>query len=243
MARTIKTSLPGKIIAIIASVLMIVFALGKWLDVSPIKEFIKDTYPDEEVKYVLEDFDDQYSLLQVPGLLKNVGDFVNLNEFGVSDSINYIPIAVIGLVASLGILNMILAWYSYRASKVMTIISCILCASITVAFVGAIFLLNLEKDLLGGGADLPDKMLRTTFNPYGMVALSVIACMAVRIKKRDKKPASTAFKKVPVAPVVPTAPIAAKPMAFSMVERCEKCGNVLDEGDRFCTKCGNVIKR
>jgi len=248
MERTIKTSMPGKIIAIIASGLMIVFALGKWLDLRPMKEFVKDNYPRDEVRYILDDFEDKYSLLEVPDLVEDVEYLVSLERFGVSDTINYIPMAVIGFVTLLGILNIILSWYSYRASKVMTIISCILCASITAAFVGAIFLLNLEMDVLSGGADLPDKVMSATFSPYCMVALSVIACVAVRIKEPGNGNVSTAFK-VPAAPITPAAPIAstvkmdAKPMAFTTVVRCEKCGNVVDDGDKFCNKCGNVIKR
>ena len=255
MEKTVKTSMAGKIIAIAASVLMIIFAFGKWLDIRPMKESIRDEYPDDYVESVLDEFKDKYSLLEIPEILEKVGYYEDLGDLGDIDKFMNVPMIAVGLMLFLGILNIVFAWYSYKASKVMTIISCILCASMSAAFIGAVAFFNFEIKVIAVDAYLPDKLLKTTFTPYCIVALSVIACIAVRIKELYKESASVAFTATPEMPVAPTPPVrpvvpadpksntAAKPMAFSEVLRCEKCGNVVEAGDKFCNKCGNLIKK
>lgn len=232
MKTTAKTSIVGKIIAIIASVVMIAFAFVNWIDLKPAKEFIEEEYSDNKetrniVEDVLGEFKNEYSLLGISDFLKDIGDFADIDgvekleyfdEIQELDKYAPIPKIILGLIVFLGIMNIIFACFSYRASKIMTAITFVLSALIAGAFIVAVNFLNSSLDALGGDFVLPEKLLVTNYFPYYMIAAAFVACIGVRIKQ---------FSKAEKAPAT-----------VNTAKKCQNCGAAMNENDNFCISCG-----
>ena len=233
MEKTVKTNLSGKIIATIASVLMVVFALCHWIDISPIKDFIKEETIDdsdaEEIEEILDEFDDGYSIIEVPKTIETFIDEYRLDNIcdeGTLDKIHLTSVIIIVLIIFMGIINIAFAWYSYKAAKVVTVISCILCTALAAGFLEAVLLFNLGASLIGND-EIPNTIIKSTYFPLWMVLSSIMACLAVRLKQNVK------VQNVPPVPYISQEPV--------NVRRCSKCGAVIEPGNTFCVVCGHNI--
>ena len=232
MVKSYKISTLGKIIAIAASIIMIVLVTGKWLNLYQIPMIFGDSVQHEYSIFEITDLDsDDVSLYS--GLLT----------------------AIAAAIIILGILNVIFTLLNIPAIKITTIASLALCVILTIIFVGTVQHINSEvKEATYGGIS---ELLRTTSNPYWIVIISFLSFIGTKIKSKDSSnsPAYAGVNQTIYRCTNCGMPIdlnasfcnncgqkIEKEQIINTEQYCTNCGAKIQAESAFCTSCGTKVE-
>lgn len=240
MGKSYKISTLGKIIAIAASIIMIVLVTGKWLNLYQIPMIFGDSVQHEYSIFEITDFMDEFNL------------YLDSDDVSLySGLLTTIAVAII----ILGILNVIFTLLNIPAIKITTIASIALCVILAILFVGTVQHINSEvKEATYGGIS---ELLRTTSNPYWIVIISCLSFIGTKIKSKDSSN-SPIFAGVNQSiyrctncgtPIDLNASFCnncgqkiEKEQIINTEQYCTNCGVKIQAGSTFCTSCGTKVE-
>jgi len=230
-----KTSMTGKIIAIIASMIMIAFVFVDWVDLSKVEEYY-DNYDkldkyDEEEKEIMEDYDYKFSLFDISKVLKEeVVENSDDESAGVVATVGSTAALVIAYIiiflAALNILGVLFGWTTF--SKIITVFSIVFSVLLAGGFIVLTYLIS---SLTGIGLEV-DHLFRATFSPYIVIVGSIVACVGVRL--RENKMPDAGMRTESVIPVNSNTVVG---------NVCPNCGAARTDGSNFCASCGNKFQQ
>lgn len=202
MTKKSKISLIGKIIVIAASILSIIMISGKWLDLYQVPMIFGKNIPHEYSLHDISDFLDTFNMYIDDEALGAIATF-----FSVSATV----------VVILNVLNIILILVNTKAVKASAILAAIVGVIVTAAYLFAVNEINAEmKEATYGGIK---ELLRTTSNPYWLIAFSILSNVGCRLKKKDNNFGSSSNQS-------------------AKKQICTQCGAETEYGSAFCSSCG-----
>lgn len=202
MVKKSKISLIGKIIAIAGAIFSIIMISGKWLDLYQVPMIFGNNIPHE------------YSLYDISDLLDTFNMYIDDEALGAIAAFFSISATV---VVILNILNIILTLIDTKAVRISAILATIVGFVVTAAYLFAVNEINAEmKEATYGGIK---ELLRTTSNPYWLIAFSILSNIGCRLKKRDNN-------------------FGASNNQSAKKQICTQCGAETEYGSAFCNSCG-----
>lgn len=205
MIKKSKISLIGKIIAIAASIFSIIMISGKWLDLYQVPMIFGNNIPHEYSLYDISDLLDTFNMYIDDGTLGAIAAF-----FSISATV----------VVILNILNIILTLIDTKAVRSSAILAAIVGVVVTAAYLFAVNEINAEmKEATYGGIK---ELLRTTSNPYWLIAFSILSNIGCRLKKKGNN-------------------FEASNNQSAKKQICTQCGAETEYGSAFCSSCGERL--
>lgn len=232
-----KTSVAGRVLSIISGVIAIIMTAGKWLDLYQVP-IIMGNY--KEYKYSLfeiQDFLSTFNLYVKNDTIKAYADFL---------------LIMTTVVIILSVITMLISLSGTKTAKVFSLISIISAIVLSGVVIGFVVKTNLNvKDAT---YDSIDELLRLTYNPWLLVAFTIIQRLFLNIKMKshlsvlpktvnDSKQCSSCGAYLP-----PNASFCNKcgekvQPVNNTNNFCTACGNPIPEGVEFCASCGTKVKK
>ncbi len=206
MEKSNNVSFLGKIIIIVAAILAIIMVNGTWLDLYQVPMIFGNSIEHEYTLFEITDFIDTFNMYL---------DNSDVSAFtGILTAGAVITIILNAVLILLTILNS-------NAKKAVSSLAIVVSIALAVIYLGAIAYINSEmKEVTYGGIE---ELLRSTSNPYWLVAFSVLSFVGTNIKK-----------------TVSTGSISQIGQA-SLKTRCLQCGAEIDKSSSFCNSCGAAV--
>lgn len=240
MVKSYKISTLGKIIAIAASIIMIILVTGKWLNLYQIPMIFGDSVQHKYSIFEITDFMDEFNIY--------------LDNDDVKIYSSFLTTGAVAIII-VGILNIIFAILNKPVTKITTIASAVLCVILTIVFVGTIHHINSEvKEATYGGIS---ELLRTTSNPYWIVVITFLSFIGTKIKSKDNSNSAifvgtnqSIYKCTNCgSPIDLNASFCnncgqkiEKEQIFDAERYCTNCGAKIQGGSAFCTSCGTKVE-